>query len=89
MSIKYSGGYSDTSETNEDIIPLIQTNEGRGDDTVFVLKEISFLPSSDCNIKINGGSSIFVPSGTTYTNTIRVESLAIVEAVAYNIAFNY
>ena len=87
--IKYAGGYADTSETNEDIIPLIKTSEGRGTDSVFVLQEISFLPDVDCNIKINGGSSIFVPAGTSYSTTVRIESLTIVEAVAYKIAFNY
>jgi len=87
--IKYAGGYADTSETNEDIVPLIKTNEGRSTDTVFVLQEISFLPDSDCNIKINGGSSIFVPASTSYSTTIRIESLVVVEAVAYKIAFNY
>lgn len=89
MAIKYAGGYADTSEENEDIMPLIQANESRESDTIFVLKELSFLPSSDCNIKINGGSSIFVPANTSYSNIIRVTSLVIVEAIAYKITFNY
>ena len=93
MSGLRAGGYSGTSSTDLDIIPLIKTQEDAINSihTLTTVREISFVPAANCTIKINDGSSITVKANIPYSNNeVLVYKLVIeTNSVDYYIAYNY
>jgi len=89
-----AGGYTaTTSGTDTDLVPLVKAQEDalRAIPKVRTLKEVSFIPTSDCTIKINDGSVIPVTSTLGYSNdSVDIYKFVVVEtAITFNLAYNF
>lgn len=92
-----AGGYTvKTSGVNTDIYTAIRAQEvtllatHRQEQVNYApLRGFTFSSDIDCNVNINGGSDIFIPTGTGYSFEGDVISFIVQENLAtINIAYN-